>query len=505
VAEPRLRDRVFSNAIASVTQSVLTAALLWIMYRYLLGQMGVEKVGIWSVVTAAAAIVRLGDFGIGASVVRFVAYYSGRGEPDRAAAIIETAAVSVAALAGPILMAVYLLGPWLLGRLLGREPLRLALEILPWVLLTLWTSFMGNVCVAALDGLQRVDQRSVAMLLGSAVQLGAVAVLVPVLDIQGLAYAGVLQAGAVAGIGWILLKRQVRGLSVVPHRWTGAAFGELLRYGASFQFISAATLFYDPVTKVLLTRFGGLAVTGYYELGSRLLGQVRSFILAASQVVVPVIATLHARRPESVRSVLRESQQAVAFLAVPLYCLIGGTAPLIAELWLGRYETSFVLALVIVGTGWLANVLGAPTYFRNLGTGDLGPNTLSHLTTGLVNGLLGLLLGWGWGYRGVLSAWALALIAGTAVLLQGPYRRRELDPIVPREGRSLVLVSGLGLVLALGFYYAVRPEWSLAAVCAIVAGILAPTVVLSVWLHPLRGMLLAWAIRGLRGEPSRPG
>lgn len=500
----RQGERVFSNALAAVAQTAVSSVLLWVMYRYLVNRMGVETLGIWSVVVALTTVGRLGDFGIGASVIRFVAHYTSRDEGHRVAAVIETASISVAAIGVPIVASVYLLGPWLLRRILDGEPLRIAMIILPYVLASLWINFVGNVCLGALDGLQRVDQRSLAVIAASTVQLAAVVSLVPVLGIQGLACAAVVQALTLTFVAWMFLWRHVEKLGIVPRHWTPDVLKELLKYGVSFQLTSVASLFCDPITKGLLTRFGGLAVTGYYELASRLLGQARAFILAAAQVVVPVIATLQERRPEGVRMLLRESHRALAYVAFPTFCLIAGMAPVIGELWVGRSERAFVLAVLIVGAGWLVNVLGSPAYFRNLGTGELTPNSLSQLATAVVNGLLGSILGWLWGYVGVLWAWSLALWAGTAVLMVAQHRRHERSSIAPQESWPLFAASAIGAALALKLYDAMRPGWTLAAVSVAVGSLLVPALIVPLWLHPLRKRLVAWAAKGLRGQQGTP-
>ena len=48
-----------SNAIANIVQALAGAALLFVLYRYINATLGVERLGVWSVVLATASASRL--------------------------------------------------------------------------------------------------------------------------------------------------------------------------------------------------------------------------------------------------------------------------------------------------------------------------------------------------------------------------------------------------------------------------------------------------------------
>jgi O-antigen/teichoic acid export membrane protein len=51
-------------------------------------------------------------------------------------------------------------------------------------------------------------------------------------------------------------------------------------------------MLYDPITKALLTKFGGLSLVGYYEMANKLIYQIRSLKVSANQILVPAFADL---------------------------------------------------------------------------------------------------------------------------------------------------------------------------------------------------------------------
>ena len=82
-------------------------------------------------------------------------------------------------------------------------------------------------------------------------------------------------------------------------------------YGLQFQVITASQALREPVTKALLAKFGGLSVTGYYDLASRWVVTIRELIVQANQVLIPAISHLRERDPRSIPLVYRESYRLV--------------------------------------------------------------------------------------------------------------------------------------------------------------------------------------------------
>jgi hypothetical protein len=48
----------------------------------------------------------------------------------------------------------------------------------------------------------------------------------------------------------------------------------------NIQAITISQMLYDPITKGLLVKFGGLDLAGYYEMANRLVVQLRGFIVS---------------------------------------------------------------------------------------------------------------------------------------------------------------------------------------------------------------------------------
>ena len=86
-----MESRIANNARLTATQLVTSAVVLFLVYRFLVRTIGIEAIGVWSVVLAATSIGRLADLGVSGSVTRFVARALAREHNPVATAYAQTA------------------------------------------------------------------------------------------------------------------------------------------------------------------------------------------------------------------------------------------------------------------------------------------------------------------------------------------------------------------------------------------------------------------------------
>jgi O-antigen/teichoic acid export membrane protein len=265
----------------------------------------------------------------------------------------------------------------------------------------------------------------------------------------------------------------------------------MLQYGVNFQLISIFALLFEPTTKALMAKFGGLTSTAYYEMANRMVMQFRALLVSANQVMVPRVASLNEISPETIQDVYFASYRVVFFLSVPLFATMAAAAPLASEVWIGHYEQSFVLYSVLLVAGFWLNTLCGPAYFVNLGTGSLHWVTLAHVVIGILNVSLGYMLGGAYGGSGVVMGYVLALVFGSSLVVAGFHRDNHISrrALLPTESRKLFIACCVALLLGWGvFHFVDIPEATLAR-----AGLSLTICVVGIapifWAHPLRSKI----------------
>lgn len=489
------RRRVLLNALASAAQVVVNGIVLFFLFRFLLDTIGVDDFGVWAVVLATTSMNHIANLGFSGSAVKFVAKYRALDDPDRVDKVVQTSIVSLALFLVPVLAAAYPILFWLLGLIIEpASKLPAAQSILPYALISFWLTSLTSVVHSCIDGLQRVDLRSLLVSGGALAYFASAVMLVPELGLIGLALAQVIQAVFVLAVSWLVLRRLMPLLPWLPVRWHGPVFKEMLSYSLNFQAITIAGLLFEPITKSLLSKFGGVGTAGYFEMANRLVVQLRSLIVTTHRSIVPAIADLQERNPATVRSLYAKSFRLVLFLIVSALPILVATTPIVSEVWIGKYEPTFVLYASLLFVAWFINIGSGPAYFAYMGTGRLRWNTLGHAVMGVMNGGFGVLLGWLYGATGVVAGFAIAIVSGSMVATVAyQYEHRiPLRDLLQPESLSLALAALFGAGAALMLYAQVSASLNSVVLGSLMGGLYLLIVALPFWRHSMRTALLTW-------------
>jgi len=491
--------RIFLNAVMSIIQILVLGVTVFFLYRYLLDVLGIEKLGVWSLVVASSSVTRIANLGLSGSVVKFVAKYAAHDQHQTVARLLETAILSTALGIGLLLLIILPFMKELLQLFLADQLLMEAVNIMPVAMLSVWLSTISLLITGGLDGYQRIDLRSQIMSISAILYTGLSILLVKRFDLLGLAYAQVLQYVFVGVVGIFFLRR-LAPIPMVPHHWDKTLFKEMFAYGINFQAITLVTMLYEPVTKALLAWLGNIADVGYYEMASRMITQFRSLVVSANQVLVPAIADMTETIPEQVQDIYRDSLSVVSYITIPLYFSLAAFIPSISILWIGTFQPTFIAASYLLIVGWCINTLAAPAYFAYLGDGRLQWNTYSHITIGVLNVLFGSLLGWLWGGIGVIAGWSLALVIGSIVIIASYHQIYHCSwkLIFSRANFQLLLAGCVILFCTLTFYYRLANEDALYLNVSVITMIIILIGILPMWLHPIRARLIQWIFKNTK-------
>lgn len=494
------KNKVFANAIMTSAHVVINATILFILYKFALSVLGIERLGVWSLVLATASAGTILQLGFTTSIVKFVAKYLALDDKLAIARIIETSVISIGLFIGVMLACLYPVGKIVLEYLIPGENQPEAIAVLPYALLALWLFIVSYAYQSGLDGFQAIVSRKLILVVAGIAQLSIAYFSIPLDGVLGLAYAQIVQSLIILFGSGFLLKRQLPILNIIPRRWSTKTFKEMFRFSASLQAMSVCEMIVDPITKVLITKFGGLAMTGYYDLASRMGYQIRALVVIANEVLVPVVATLAETNKKEIRKVYSDAYSLNLFISIPLFTLTVVAMPLISRIWLGSYQVTFVEFSSIIAFGWFFNAVSTPAIVVQIGTARLFWVVLASVSLCVLNMVLGAYLGFFYGGLYVIGAWGISRLIGAFMVII-PYHLENKIPL-----RSLIanehfgLFAGATVVLCgyAGVYFGglqlnLRPT----ELAIIVASIGLIIVSVPAWFHPIRKRLTAYAVSQL--------
>ncbi len=435
--------RISINIISTILQVFIVGVVYLFLYSFLLKSLGIEKLGIWSIILATSSIANLANFGITSGLIKFIADYNAKENFKDIPKLIFTALLSIISIFGIITILIYFFSKFILGYIIEQEHLSLAIEILPYSLLCLFINSVGGIFTSTLEGFQKNYIKNFIFLFSTLLLLFSSYYLVPIYKLKGVAIAQVIQSIIIL-FGSLFFVLKTNTFSIFNKwNWDKKIFKELINYGTKFQVISIFQMLYEPITKGLISKFGGLALLGYYEMASRLVNQIRALIVNANQVMVPVVAHTNSTNKENLKELYNKSMSITFFVTTVLISIVLLFTPIISILWIGFLEPTFLFSMVLLSVSMFVNILIGPAYFSCVGEGNLNLILKAQIMIGFLNLIFGIILGHYFSGQGVIISWALSVTVSSFYLLNNYQKQKNipLTSMITKYNVTLIMIS----------------------------------------------------------------
>jgi len=417
--EPVSRRILRNTAVAAGARVWLIACNL-ALAPLVLSHLGQDRFGLWALFWSLLHYVLLLDLGVGTALVKHFAEHHARDDVAGLGALLRVVLVAYAGLSAAVLAVLWPVVGWLPSVLAIPDTLVAeAVVVFRGGLVVLALVNLVTVLDALLKALGRLDLAHLALVVASVPNVaGSVLALRAGWGLPGLVVvvAGVylLQLGLLT----VLVRRLLPAVRLgggAP-RWDRLA--ALGRYGAPLQVARLADLLNYQVDKVVLGVLTPIRYVAFYELGAKvalLIHEVSGMLVAA---VFPAASELHGGGDRARLWRLYERGTKYLWLVtVPTLAGTWLTAHLVLRAWLGHVSADVhVAVLTLAGAYWAVASLSMVTSI-GAGIGWTTPMMRASLVRGALGLGLSIALGLAWGYRGVLVGTALALLAGSLVML----------------------------------------------------------------------------------------
>lgn len=481
------KKRIGLNVLFSLFQAISIGATYFFLYKYLLQKLGGNEMGVWAIVLAVSSVANIANMGIGTSVVRLTAKFAITNDKVSINKLIHTSIMFLGSIFFCLIFLLYYISPFWLKIVIEQDYYEKALMLIPYSLGGLWLNAISGVLISCLDGFQKNYIRSILYVSSSLFLLFLSIYFVPKYGILGIAFAQLAQAVFLFVSALIAIKLVFREMKIFPLRWDKVIFKNIFSIGMKEQVISLCQLCFDPLTKSMLGSFGSLSLVTYYEMANRLVLQMRSLLVSANQVFIPVFATIDEKSSREQKHALFQKVFSLNLVSTLLWAvLLAGTLIPVSHLWIGSFQIDFLASGLCLIIAYSFNILCSPAYFANAGAGKLNDNVIGNVIICLVNLLLGYVLGFFFGGYGVLVAWSLALAIGSQYIIT-VYNRKHNLPIQTLFSRVefWLLILGLVSTVLLNYIFLRFPDLSILQMLTISLLLFGVCCILPVTRHPV--------------------
>lgn len=333
------------------------------MSPYIVRHIGIERFGIWALISVLTGSFGLMDFGIRASFVRFIAEYHAKGDTEGINRVVNTGFVFYSGLA------VLICAAGLMFVAPAAVFLKISAGLRPEAqyvfLVGIFVFAAGNSfspVVALQSGLQRMDVSSViSAALSVPNVVGTVIFLETGCGLPGLIMNNAIQSVIACAVNFSAAHRIMPQFKFNPFCFDRAAFVKLFGFGYKIQVTAWAGWINTQMVKILLARFLGVSDVSFYSLADNVIGKLKEFPLMVASAVMPAASELGTRTErEALRILYFRTMKYQALVLLPI---AGGTLLLsrsFMALWMGQGFEKAAVIMQILMAGTIFTVLTSP-------------------------------------------------------------------------------------------------------------------------------------------------
>ncbi|WP_108812372.1 hypothetical protein [Sphingorhabdus sp. Alg231-15] len=356
---------------ALITQSASIFFVLWSISD----RLGLEELGLYSLLIGSLTILSLTEFGIGTSMV----FFSQRPDsPQRKGFSHYYSTALWTAIAVTLTFVVLTYWPanlFLESQMPNADLVAKLHQCLPIVFLTAAVIGVGKVPINALNGLDHFApvqflRTGSYMLLPPLAYFGIVE-----LGLYGVIVARLLVEIILTVSAHAMVWSTLPGLHFLP-RWFGRnQLKEMLGISLSFQTSSIILILFEPLAKVALTMSGSLVIVGQYEVAARITGFTKELFIRPMAFLGGVFSRNSENRDIAKPTILLSNLLLVSIpMAALSFAFVIAFLPLSGEILLNGPVDFYVLVSLSLGIGWAISICAVGPYFYCIGVGNNRPN-----------------------------------------------------------------------------------------------------------------------------------
>ena len=448
---------MFRNIGSTWIVVAVTMAATYVLTPFIIGSLGREGYGVWTLITALTGYLSLLSLGVPMASVRFLAQHVAERDIARVNQVIGSCAGLYLSIGGVVLVLGGALAMSFLGLIDVPSDFHAAAPMaLGLMAIQVSAGFIGLLPEGIMFAHHDFVLRNMVRLGGVLLRLGlTVGLLWWKASLVTLAIVQLTCFSFDFGVSWYLVRRRYPGVRISLADFDWGALRRVFSFSVYVLLLSAGTRLIFETDAVVIGAFRGVGDIAYYAVANSLVVYVMEFVLAIASVVSPMATRLQTEgRLEELRDVFLKWSK----VAFSLTILVGAFLFVLGPRFIGWWiEPSFeqpsgtVLQILILSSLAFLPVRGValPTL---MGLGKPKIPTIAFLAAGVGNLVLSVALVKPLGLAGVALGTAIPNVIFAVVVLSVACRELRISPfeyiryVVPK-----VALGGVPILAFLGW------------------------------------------------------
>jgi len=414
-----LAATIGKNTLFGVLASLVQMGTRLITVPIVIGYLGLDGYGIWSIIMTVAMCMRFGSAGVKSAFQKYVAEATGSGDFLKANQLLSTgsAAMLVLSIVGLIPLVAFSDS---LARLIGVPDhfLDSAAGSISVLALIMMLSNVGAVYEAIVMGAHRIDLTRKFITLFTILEATAIVICLN-FGYGLLAMSAIMALSEVAYLlcCYIASKRLLSTIQISITHMSRKVLRELFTYAGSYQVVGILEVLYAAILPVMILKWFGADFAGMFAVVNRLVGVA---VLAQEAFLLPILSgasLVHASGSVDRMLVLLTTafKTTLALAMLPL-AFIASHGPLILLAWTGQSNPAFLWAFWLICFAALFRSLSLLALVLYRASGRAWMDNMRQVLRILVLALISV-FGHHIGFFGILGGLVMAEFIGMAFML----------------------------------------------------------------------------------------
>ena len=445
-----MKRLLVKNSVFGLGQALINLLLVFIAIPIFIKMLGSESYGVFALVMVVGNLNSFTNLGLTSALVRFIAE-QGRNAESKTDIIVNLILMIAAAL--PLTLIVVYCNKFILLDIL-KVPLNLFSEAKWLYFWVLWANFLlviGQTFKSILDALQKIYITNLQQIAYNIIYWGLILTVL----ILGYNLPEIGLAIFIAAFIWFIIT-----IISVINEWGTISFIGLnknfkasakkqLNYGLKIYASGMIGFFYEPLSKILISNFIGVAEVGFYDIALKLRSQLWGFI---AKVFYPLFPFISEQKDKIiVRKYIHDLEQKTFLIVVPVIAIVILLMHPFISVWLGKsVDIISITAITIISSHLLGSSTVIPIY-QFLMAKDLAQKTIIlQLSNVVFNALFFLAFVYFISYYALIVGNVAAIFSSFILSLY--YQKKYLDSLIfDSISQVIKLISAFVILVLIGF------------------------------------------------------
>jgi O-antigen/teichoic acid export membrane protein len=447
-----MRNKYSINSIFSISQSIVVGLTYLFLYKILLKKVGVNELGMWALAISFSATINLVSLGMGNCITRFIAECNILNDTFGMSKVIFNSFLIVSVLyifAGTV---IYIIGSVYINYTFKYVEQSIIYKLLFYSIIYLIINALSNIFLSCFDGIKFNFIKSLILITSSVFFISLVILFINIFGLLGVIFAQILQYLFVLFVAAFVLQKWFIKYTISHNLLDWNLIKKILKFGLREQTISVAQLFFDPITKILLSKYGNFSFVAIYEISNRIITQLKSLIASLIQMTIPYYVEKNSTNKKSFNEFYLINLKLTFNIGIIWLYVCYILSYFISYYYFDNLNLIFFKITFLIMLANLLNIFSLPSYFSNISRASFRSNIISNWVIAVFNLFLGFILGLLFNSYGIVIAWVIAFSVGSLFVIFAYHYNEELNPNYKSFLKQLLFLLFNFVIISLSFY-----------------------------------------------------